>query len=158
MCDLGSSNSASLKNVFGVTEKTYYFNHNSHKIYCFFDSPHLIKNVRNTLYGSDMVAQNEVVKWSDIEEIYNIERSQRNDCRAAPKLTSRHIFPNDFQKMKVNLAAQVLSGSVSRGMKAAVQLKQLKSDTAENTAKFVGKLNDILDALNSKSPHVGQSY
>lgn len=92
-----------------------------------------------------MVAQNEVVKWSDIEEFYNIERSQPNDCRAAPKLTSRHIFPNDFQKMKVNLAAQVLSGSVSRGMKAAVQLKQLKSDSAENTAKFVGKLNDILD-------------
>lgn len=60
MCDLRSSNSASLKNVFGVTEKTPYFYHNSHKLYCFFDSPHLIKNVRNTLYGSDMVVENEV--------------------------------------------------------------------------------------------------
>lgn len=108
--------------------------------------------MRNTLYGSDMVVENEVVKWSDIEEFYNIERSQPNDCIAAPKLTSRHIYPNDFQKMKVNLAAQVLSGSVSRGMKAAVQLNQLKCNTAENTAKFVGKLNNILDALNSKSP------
>lgn len=68
-----------------------------------------------------MLVQTDVEEWSDIKEFYNNESSQPNDSRAAHKLTSGHIYPNDFQKMKVNLAAQVLGGSVSQGMKSAVQ-------------------------------------
>lgn len=47
---------------------------------------------------------------------------------------------------------RAFSQSVSRTMKAACHLGVMKSSSAADTADFIGRMNDILDALNSQSP------
>ena len=54
---------------------------------------------------------NETVSWAVIRELRELERLKSS--KAAPKLTDRHLDPNNFQKINVKLAVQVFSGSVS---------------------------------------------
>lgn len=149
VCDLGSTNSAALK-LWGVTKDFPYYCFGSKKIYCLYDYPHLLKCVRNTLLKRDFLVDGNVVSWKDILEFYEIEKKSSSDCRAAPKISERHVNPQAFQKMSVKLATQIFSNSVSRGMKAAISLGQLKSKSSTNTANLLGKLNDVTDSLNSK--------
>lgn len=52
--------------------------------------------------------------WLYVKQFYESDKKQT--CRCAPKLTNSHIFPNNFEKMKVKLATQVLSNTVVSGM------------------------------------------
>jgi hypothetical protein len=50
-------------------------------------------------------------KWQDILKLYEFDK-----CRVycvLPKVTDRHVRPGVQSKMKVNLAAQVMSSSVA---------------------------------------------
>lgn len=51
------------------------------------------------------------------------EQDSKCNLRAAPKLMHSHIFPGPFAKMKVFLAAQVLSQSVAAAMETSVTFK-----------------------------------
>lgn len=53
--------------------------------------------------------------------------------------------------MRVKLATQVFSHSVAAAMQTAISTGELKSKTALNTANFVETINNLFDALNSKS-------
>lgn len=150
VCDLGSTNAAALR-LLGVSKERPYYIFNDKKIYCVFDYPHLLKCVRNTFIKRDIIVEGQRTSWNDILEFFHLDRKSISDCRAAPKLTERHINPTDFQKMNVKLAAQVFSSSVSRGMKAANHLKLLNNESSLNTANFLGRINDITDCMNSKN-------
>ena len=67
-----------------------------------------------------------------------------------PKITDAHIRPNNFQKMSVRLAVQILSRSVSAAISTAYESGQLISKTALNTANFIKVINNCFDALNSR--------
>jgi len=73
----------------------------------------LIKATKNNLYHHSFVYNNKCTSWKYIEEFY--ESDKKTQFRAAPKFTDAHIRPNNFQKMKVKLATQVLSRSVAAG-------------------------------------------
>lgn len=60
-----------------------------------------------------------VAKWTHIESFFNMEKANPNFV-FAPALTQQHLQPNGKQKMKVRLAAQVLSHSVAAGLYAKV--------------------------------------
>lgn len=60
-----------------------------------------------------------IAKWHHIEEFYKIDQLNPNFV-FAPALTQQHLQPNGKQKMKVRLAAQVLSHSVAAGIFAKV--------------------------------------
>lgn len=148
--DQGSNNAAAVR-LMGVTKETPYIMFDTHKIYCLFDLPHLLKSVRNNLLKHDFCVNGEIISWSAIREFYELDKSSKTDCRAAPKLSERHLNPQAFQKMSVKLATQVFSGSVSRGMKAADSLGLLKHPASLSTANFLGKMNDVTDCMNSKN-------
>ncbi|XP_039764303.1 uncharacterized protein LOC120636805 [Pararge aegeria] len=69
----------------------------------------------------------------------------------APALTEQHINPNGKQKMKVKLAAQVLSHSVAAGLFAKVSSNHISPDVVV-TATLISKIDSIFDALNAESP------
>ena len=48
-----------------------------------------------------------------IRTMYNLD--QKNDIRLVPKLRDHHINPSNAQKMKVKIASQLLSRTVSAG-------------------------------------------
>lgn len=77
---------------------------------------------------------NKIAGWRYIESIYQSEKEEIN--KLAPKLTGSHIYPYKTEKMKVNLAAQVLSHSVSAATNYRVSTGTLPH-TALGTSEYV---------------------
>lgn len=74
------------------------------------------------------------------------------------KITDAHIRPNSFQKMSVKLAAQVLSHTMSSNIRTCISIKELKIETANNTADFVEFIDKLFDCLNSRTLYNSNSY
>ena len=68
--------------------------------------------------------------------------------RLAPKLTAKHIYCNNYDKMKVNLASQVFSRSVPAGIHTHAALGAMPS-TATFTGNFICKMDSLFDMFNS---------
>lgn len=75
---------------------------------------HRIKAVRNNFYKHNINCNGEFILWKFVEQFYKID--QNNEMRLAPKLTDSHIAPNNFEKMKVRYATQILSATVAAGL------------------------------------------
>lgn len=63
------------------------------------------------------------VSWSVVVGLYNLEN--RQGTKMAHKLSSKHIYPNTWQKMNVSLAMQVMSRSTVAAIKTANDLNLL---------------------------------
>ncbi|XP_063215855.1 uncharacterized protein LOC134527262 [Bacillus rossius redtenbacheri] len=158
VCDQGPNNRAALRQL-GVAEGNRYINVNGKKIHIVYDVPHLVKSARNNLMQHDIQYDEERrASWRDIEDIYALDSQCNKDkhapkARSLPKIQEKHIAPKNFQKMSVKLATQVFSHSMEAGLLTAVATKQVVSETAVDTAVFVGRVNNIFDALNCNSLH-----
>ena len=146
------SNFTSVANQLGVSARKPFFVHAGTKIHVTPDPPHLIKSFRNLLLNNTVVSSDGKASWQFIEILWQLEKSNQH-LRLAKKLTENHIKPPlFFGKMKVKLASQVLSNSVSGAMNTYVELGKLPKE-ALPTAKFCKRVNDIFDILNSNVPH-----
>lgn len=153
VCDQGPNNRKCL-NMFGITIERPYFLYNDAEMACIYDVPHLIKSVRNTLMKSDIKTPDGLVSWNIILELYNLEVNSITKC--CPKITAKHIYPNNFEKMRVKLATQIFSRSVVAGIKTAIQLNKISSCNKEiacSTYKFIEKIDKLFDCLNSKTKY-----
>lgn len=116
-------------------------------IYFFSDTPHLIKTTRNCLYHSGsgsctryMWDGGHYVLWQHIVQMFF--QDLESGLKLLPQITADHIKLNAYSTMCVNLAAQVLSASVSAVLKAFGT-----PDTA-GTAKLCGMVDSFFDCLN----------
>lgn len=151
VCDQGSNNRKCFSE-FGVTKEKPYIIRNNKKIFFLYDFPHLVKSLRNQLLKSDLVTSDGEVSFKVIRELYELERNKVT--KMCPKLTEKHINPNNFEKMRVSLATQVFSRSVAAGIRTTVVLKKfinVSEQISENTAKFVERVDNIFDCMNSGS-------
>ncbi|XP_041449670.1 uncharacterized protein LOC121404395 [Drosophila obscura] len=73
--------------------------------------------------------------------------------KLCPKLTSKHIYPNSFEKMKVKYATQVFSHTVSSAIKTLIESGNFDDcrDVAYSTAIFLERVNKMFDCLNSNN-------
>ena len=158
VCDQGPNNRKAF-NMLGLSIERPFFYHQDKYIAGIFDVPHLIKSVRNTLLKNDLKCPDGLVSWSILVELFKLERNAVT--KSCPKLKYKHIYPNNFDKMRVNYATQIFSRSVAAGLKTAVQLKQIlppNEDTAISTYKFIEKFNNLFDCLNSKTKFDKNQY
>lgn len=101
----------------------------SKSIFLISDPSHLIKTTRNCLLksrpgGKRYMWNNGDLVWQDIIDLFsNISKQSPNELVNLHKLSIEHIYPSSFQKMRVNLAAQVLSTSVALSVKS-ISLKE----------------------------------
>jgi hypothetical protein len=148
VCDQGPTNIAALRKL-GFSESTPKITLPtvSPPIYVIFDVPHLIKNVRNNLQRHNVKFGDDVACWTDINRFYDIDKAQA--IRSAPRLTDGHINVSHAKKMRVRLAAQILSHSVAAGINMQVSTKQLPV-AALGTATFVENMDAVFDLLNSR--------
>lgn len=87
--------------------------------------------------------------WADIVNLNAVQKQE--GLRAANKLTDGHIhFEN--QKMKVSLAAQVFSRSVSCSLAYMRKLKHREFLNTEGTELFINFVDELFDMFNSRSP------
>ena len=150
VCDQGATNVAALKSLGFTTELpqiSVSLNNENRRIHVIFDVPHLLKNVRNNLQKHNIEFGTSTASWNDIRRFYEIDSKQ--SIRLAPRLTSRHLNVTSTQKMRVRLAAQTLSHSVSVGMKMLITNQQLPV-SAKGTAEFAEKIDTIFALLNSR--------
>ncbi|XP_072047274.1 uncharacterized protein [Amphiura filiformis] len=118
-------------------------------IYFMSDPPHLIKCVRNA--WSHSYAHNNTrtlwnngnISWKAIKDLYK-KRTEAHGFFLA-KLSMEHVELTPFSRMKVRLAAQVLSETI------ACALPESESVTRE----FVRIFDKFFDVLNVRSPHEG---
>lgn len=89
------------------------------------------------------------VSWGAIVELFKQEKGKK--CHAAPKLSERHIYPNNWDKMTVSLATQIFSATVSAALKTGFKASTLRHPNCLATADFVHHMNDLFDCLNAKS-------
>lgn len=120
-----------------------------------FDTPHLVKAVRNMLLKYDFVLDDEIISWKYIKQFY--ERDKKFSIRAAPKLTDSHIFPTIFQKMKVKLATQVFSATVAASLNVYIRLGALPQEAAP-TSQFIDKIDKLFDLMNSSKVINGKKF
>ena len=144
MSDLGS-NFRSLANHPGITPEKPWFMLNGKRYYLMFDPPHLIKCIRNNLMKYTFKFGQYTAKWQDIVDLYNKDKELA--IRAAPKITDKHIWPNNFAKMKVKYATQVLSHTVAASICMHVSVGSLSS-SAMGTAECISKFDSLFDAVN----------
>lgn len=116
----------------------------------FYDACHMLKLVRNALGKEDIIDKNgNVISWRYIIELVKLQDAET--LHAANKVRKRHAyFANE--KMKVNLAAQVLSNSVADALtflEHDLQISTFKNASA--TATFCKHFNDMFDLLNSRN-------
>jgi hypothetical protein len=126
-------------------------------LYFFADIPHLLKNIRNCLLVNDILLPNETVKEfelrsktvsiSHIRKL--IEIQEKSNFKLAPSLSRKHVEPKQYEKMKVNIAAQLLSHSTASALRYAVHDKLLPAE-ALTTAWFIELVNSWFDAANAR--------
>ncbi|KAM7305243.1 hypothetical protein ISCGN_015140 [Ixodes scapularis] len=121
------------------------------RVHAVLDACHVIKLMRSLLAERGCIRDGagKVVTWRYLAALDNLQ--QQEGLHAANKLRKQHI---DFerQKMKVSLAAQTLSRSVSCALLFCKEKGIQGFEGAEATAKFAAAVDDIFDLTNSCHP------
>uniref|UniRef100_A0A1X7TLU3 Transposable element P transposase n=1 Tax=Amphimedon queenslandica TaxID=400682 RepID=A0A1X7TLU3_AMPQE len=134
---VGSSSSKPLAYKFSnpINENT--------EVFFFSDPPHLIKTARNCLQNPKrhMEINGKQVSWKHIESLYK-KSVETTGLTIIPKIKHEHIYVTPFSKMRVDLAAQVLSETMAKALTFHFKEK------AEETAKFVKYFDKFFDMFN----------
>ncbi|KAK7169962.1 hypothetical protein R3I94_000258 [Phoxinus phoxinus] len=150
ICDQGSGNRSMLARL-GVTKEKPYFEVDAVRVFCLWDPPHLIKNIRNNWRSSGFTLDGDHIFWGILEDLYTYDSKQ--DIRLCCRLTKKHVHLLPFASMRVRFATQVLSHSVAVGIKTLAQVKQLTGQAQRNymaAAKFCENFDGIFNCFNSK--------
>ncbi|KAM7282371.1 hypothetical protein ISCGN_004034 [Ixodes scapularis] len=123
----------------------------SRRVYGLLDACHMLKLMRNLLAEKQCIRNGagRVVAWKYLEALDSLQ--QQEGLHAANKLRKKHI---DFQrqKMKVSLAAQTLSRSVSCALLFCKEKGIRGFEGVEATAEFAAAVDNIFDLSNSCHP------
>ena len=120
------------------------------KIHVVFDVCHMIKLARNAFSDrSVFVTPNgEKISWEYIIALYKTQ--QTDVLHLGNKLKSKHVKWQNH-KMKVSVAAQTFSHSVSAAITFLRKLRLKEFKDSKATSEFLMMMNNLFDMLNSKS-------
>ncbi|PIK36055.1 hypothetical protein BSL78_27120 [Apostichopus japonicus] len=122
------------------------------KIFFICDVPHLLKTLRNNMENSNwsrktrnLVFRGQKIQWTDLISFMEWDQGRHRTTpglRFAPKLTHEHLYLTPGLRMKVRLAAQVMSNTVANG------LELMKRKELGSAILFLRKVNKFFDCLN----------
>lgn len=99
-----------------------------------------------------MKPEEPLISWKYFEKLYDIDHNM--PMPICPKITKQHLEFKNSSKMRVRLAAQILSNSVAKGLRFYSSYNhELKDSTA--TAEFWDWMNSLFDAFNRREYHNG---
>lgn len=137
VCDQASVNRSAIKKLYEETQAYYARNGQENKNFGFevdgeevvpiYDVPHLLKCMRNILFDNTVTytwrnGPNKTACWKHIRDVYTLE-DPAWEYKLCHKLTDVHI--ENMKKMKVSVAAQVLSTRVAATMKMLARLGKI---------------------------------
>ena len=140
----------------GVTYCTLNRCDNSRYIYFICDVPHLLKTVRNNLENShghsstkSLIKGGRAIKWSHI--VNTVKSDKALDLNKLYKIKEEHIQLSPQLRMRVRLAAQVLSSTMNNA------LLSTNNPDFIGTAEFCNIFNKWFDCLNGRYLWEGMS-
>lgn len=130
--------------------KPYFINPaTKEKVFCFYDSCHMLKLVRNALGHLKLLRNNEQdILFDDIKRLQKLQEEE--GLKAGTKLTKKHIYFHN-NKMNVKLAAQFLSESSGTDLIFVDKCVPGYLQSPQETVKFCSIFNDAFDILNVRS-------
>lgn len=154
VCDQGGPHRGLFRKLGATVTKPYFEHfHNSTKtrLYTLWDAPHLMKSIRNNLLNYDFLVGGARVSWKPIEFVHAQQEGDPKELRMVPKLTSKHVKPSNMERMRVPLAAQVLSKTMAAALKTIAEHMQDDANAAIflNTSDFISKMDRLFDIFNS---------
>ncbi|XP_063373946.1 uncharacterized protein LOC134661705 [Cydia amplana] len=155
VCDQGPTNVGAinlLKKLSGEPVGSNYFLVDDEKVFIIYDVPHLFKSLRNNfLEGGLLKMNNKTAKWSHLVELQEKNQSTLHFT----KITKSHVSPKYRTKMKVKLAAQILSNTTAAILKLLAESVEIKEKNKEilETAHIVEDLDRLFDCTNGPSSH-----
>jgi hypothetical protein len=144
VCDMAGCNRGLHKRL-KTNKLKPFIEHRGKKIYVLYDTPHIIKCIRNNLVNIGFIIDEMEISWEVFTRLYNIELTRSN--RMCPKLTDNHFALTPLSKMKVKYATQVLSHSVFAAITSYVELGVMKQEDLP-AANFARRMDRIFDMLN----------
>ena len=146
MCDQGSCNQRLFKDLDVTVEKPV-IQHKGREYIAMFDTPHLLKSMRNTLQSHDLIIDGCVISWKYIMTLYDLDSTAKIGLRLAPKLTKKHIDLPAFSKIKVSRAAQIFSYTTAAALTTYMCSGKLPHE-AIHTANFLRQMDQLFDCFN----------
>ncbi|KAK1876352.1 DNA transposase THAP9 [Dissostichus eleginoides] len=99
------------------------------------DACHMLKLARNMLQAYSPIAMTTgQIKWRFINHLNDVQK--KDGLHAANKITDKHVYFENH-KMRVSLAAQTLSRSVSVALRTMRDLRYSQFKDCEATAEFI---------------------
>nr|XP_022907548.1 uncharacterized protein LOC111419038 isoform X2 [Onthophagus taurus] len=123
--DMGT-NLMELSSLLNVTPDNPKTTLDGQEIFYYFDSPHMIKTIRNMMLKNRFCGDGYQTAWKYIVDFYNSNSKLQN--RLAPKLTKQHFDRNGFERQKVKSATQVISNTVASGLATYIYFKYQKAE------------------------------
>ena len=77
ICDQDTCN-RSVFSKFGITPQSPNIIHNNEPVFFMYDTPHLLKSVRNNLIRHDVVINGQSISWKYIEEFYAKDKANEH--------------------------------------------------------------------------------
>ena len=124
ICDNHAANVSTFTKLilqFGVDGESLFITFQSQKIYLFYDTVHLIKNVRNNLlskkrlvfprfsffdFTDDVIVDSGEISWKLLHNVHEKDRKLDANFKKAPKLTNKVLHPGKF-KQNVQIALDI---------------------------------------------------
>ncbi|EFN84445.1 THAP domain-containing protein 9 [Harpegnathos saltator] len=153
----GAASNISMLNNMGANLSTDnlvpYFYHpiSKHCIFILLDACHMLKLIRNAFASKKMLwdKNGELINWAFIVALVQLQETE--ELHAGTKIRRRHLNWQK-EKMKVSLAAQVLSTSVANALKFCAEDLSLSTFAGcGDTANFCIRINNMFDLLNSRN-------
>ncbi|KAK3907550.1 DNA transposase [Frankliniella fusca] len=122
------------------------------KVYVILDPAHMLKLWRNT-FGNESIqlldAKDTKIKFDYLKKLHELQQTE--GLLAGNRLRQRHVF-YEREKMKVRLAAQLLSRSTADALEYLRDgLKMPDFKDCAGTVEFIGLADVIFDILNSRN-------
>ncbi|CAH2083306.1 unnamed protein product [Euphydryas editha] len=163
VCDQSSVNVGAITELVEETKATYLrqgkewrhevMRFKGHVVVPLYDTPHLIKGIRNNLITKDLsyVTNNEkkIVKWDYFKMVYDADKSYA-ELRLLNKITEEHINPEKINKMRVKSATQLFSHSVAVVTEHLTARGDLPIE-CRHLVDLTLLIDDLFDSLNVNS-------
>ena len=134
----------SLKDLFHSESKLFFEHSANHgkRTYMFFDTVHLIKNIRNNLLNAKKFVFPEFsynqgniqlhcpqgyIDWADLYNIYDKDKELKGNLRKAPKLSYQALHPGN-NKQNVSLALAFFHDTTIAAAKVVMQIEKMFLD------------------------------
>ena len=141
----GLQKNIAAENILGATSEKPCFFVGTKKIVTIVDVPHLLKSMRNALLKYLPLRPDGT--YIDITFIKAfLLQDLEKQVRMAPKVSWKHVDPNNFEKMNVGMAARLLHTDVAAGVMAHVLTGALPPE-AMATGKYCEEMHTFFQSF-----------